>query len=192
VSYGDDFSLTIESFRGLAEHFLVKAKELCDDLMFGLNPEIDLAKVKDNLTNTQYGFSFVQHLANKLADAYLDLSTKACTTRRNGLFRENQWEWKAISLYRKKAESLLEMIAGVFETIGGQAVRLSELLSLECENGSSTECGLYVYNGFVIFITRHHKAKRSTNREFNVVRFLWVRGGLVWLSSSISSTFGGS
>ena len=52
VSYGDDFSLTMESFRGLAEHFLTKAEELCDDLMFGLNPVIDLAKVKDDLTNT--------------------------------------------------------------------------------------------------------------------------------------------
>jgi hypothetical protein len=49
VSYGDDFSLTMESFRGLAEHFLLKAEELCDDLMFGLNPVIDLAKVKDDL-----------------------------------------------------------------------------------------------------------------------------------------------
>lgn len=59
VSYEDDFSLIMKSFRELAKHFLVKAKELCDDLMFGLNPVIDLAKVKDNLTNTYYGFSFV-------------------------------------------------------------------------------------------------------------------------------------
>jgi hypothetical protein len=179
VSYGDDFSLTMESFRGLAEHFLVKAEELCDDLMFGLNPVIDLAKVKDDLTNTHYGFSFVQHPVNKLADAYLDLSAKACTTRRNGLFRENRWDWKAVSFYRKKAETLLEMIAGVFQTVGGQVARVSELFSLECKNGSSTERGLYVYNGFMISVIRHHKAKRSTNREFNVVRFLSVRGGQV-------------
>jgi hypothetical protein len=59
VSYGDDFSLTIESFRGLAKYFLIKAKELCDDLMFSLNLVIDLVKVKDNLTNTYYSFSFV-------------------------------------------------------------------------------------------------------------------------------------
>jgi hypothetical protein len=179
VSYGDDFSLTMESFRGLAEHFLAKAEELCDDLMFGLSPVIDLAKVKDDLSNTQYGFSFVQHPANNLADAYLDLSTKACTTRRNGLFRDNRWDWKAIFSYRKTAESLLEMIGGVFQTDGGQVARVSELASLECGNGPSTERGLYVYNRSIIFITRHHKAKRSTNREFNVVRFLSARGGQV-------------
>ncbi|KAH9204432.1 hypothetical protein DL95DRAFT_496407 [Leptodontidium sp. 2 PMI_412] len=180
VSYGDDFSLNMESFRGLAEHFLAKAEELCDGLMFSLNPVIDLAKVKDDLTNTQYGFSFVQHPANKLADTYLDLSAKACTTRRNGLFRDNRWDWKAIFSYRKTAESLLEMIGGVFQTDGGQVARVSELASLECGNGPSTDRGLYVYNGSIIFITRHHKAKRSTNREFNVVRFLSARGGQVF------------
>jgi hypothetical protein len=38
--------------------------------------------------------SSIQIIA-KLAGAYLDLSAKACTTRRNGLFRENYWDWKA-------------------------------------------------------------------------------------------------
>jgi hypothetical protein len=180
VSYGDEFSLTMVSFRQLAEHFLSKAEALCDDLMFGLDPVIDLTKVKDDLTNTQYGFSFIQHPDNnKLADAYLDLSAKACTTRRNGLFRENRWDWKAIFSYRKKAEVLEEMISGIFHTDGGQVARVSELFSLECENGSSTERGVYAYLGFIIFLTRHHKAKRSTNREFIVVRFLSVRGGHV-------------
>lgn len=50
--YGDNFSLIIKSFRRLAKHFFVKAEDLCDDLIFSLNPVIDLAKVKDNLINT--------------------------------------------------------------------------------------------------------------------------------------------
>lgn len=52
MSYGDDFNLIIKSFRGLVKHFLIKAEELYDDLIFSLYPEIDLAKVKDDLTNT--------------------------------------------------------------------------------------------------------------------------------------------
>ena len=59
VSYRDDFTLTMESFYGLAKHFLTKAKRLCDYLIFGINPIINLSKVKDDLTNTQYGFSFI-------------------------------------------------------------------------------------------------------------------------------------
>ena len=113
VSYGDDFTLTMESFRGLAEHFLIKAKRLCDNLMFSVNPVIDLLKVKDNLINTQYSFSFIQYPANKLANAYLNLLTKAYTTRRNRLFYENRWDQRTIFLYHKKAESLQEMLTGV-------------------------------------------------------------------------------
>jgi hypothetical protein len=60
--------------------------------MFDLNPDIDLLSIKDNMVNTHHGFSFVQHPQNKLADSYLKLSSKACTTRRGGLFKNGRWE----------------------------------------------------------------------------------------------------
>ena len=41
----------MENFRGLAEHFLAIAEELCNELMLGLDPAIDLFKVKDDTTN---------------------------------------------------------------------------------------------------------------------------------------------
>lgn len=53
--------------------------------MYDLDPIVNLANVNDNFGNTQSGFSFVKHPNNRLVDAYLDLLTKACTTRCNGL-----------------------------------------------------------------------------------------------------------
>ncbi|KAK5292262.1 hypothetical protein LTR16_001987 [Cryomyces antarcticus] len=179
VCYGDSFSLTVQDFCSLVKHFLSTAEELCNSLMFDLDPVIDLAKLKDDMTNVQSGFSFVQHPDNGLADAYLDLSAKACTSRRDGLLREDRWDWKAIFLYRKKTEALEEMLAGGLHIGCGQVPRGSELFSLECQNSSSAERGSYVWNGFIIYVTRHHKAKRSTNREFNVVRLLPVQLGHV-------------
>ena len=79
-------------FRSLAKHFLSKAEALCTSLLFGLNRAVDLTKVKDDMTNTQAGFSFIQPPGNGLAQAYLDLSTQACTTARNGLFRDGGWD----------------------------------------------------------------------------------------------------
>jgi hypothetical protein len=78
----------------------------------GLDPQIDLGAVKDDMNNSQTGFSFIQHPENGLATVYVDLSIKACTTRRNGLFRENRWDWKAIARYEKKAVALEEMLLG--------------------------------------------------------------------------------
>ncbi|QGA20949.1 hypothetical protein EYB26_008659 [Talaromyces marneffei] len=66
---------------------------------------------------------------------------------------------------------------GVLYTTSGQVPQIPKLSSLEYVNGPSTERGFYVWNGSIIYLTRHHKAKRSTNREFFVVRFLPARGG---------------
>lgn len=39
--------------------------------------------------------------------------------------------------------------------------------------------GLYVYNRYIITLTRHHKAKWSTNREVFIVRYLPARAGRI-------------
>ena len=41
----------MESFRGLVDHFLLKAEELCADLLFNLDLVVNLTKIKDNITN---------------------------------------------------------------------------------------------------------------------------------------------
>ena len=177
IWHGDRFSLTMKRYRGLARHFLAKAEALSNSLMFDLRPNIDLISLKDDMMNAHSGFSFVQHPQNGLADAYLELSSKACTTRRGGLFKDGRWDWGAIFQYEKQADTLVEMLAGGLHTACGQSPRASELLGLECTNGSSTVRGICAWNGFLIYVIRHHKAKRSTNREFNVVRFLPVQLG---------------
>jgi hypothetical protein len=130
VFYNDDFILTMPQYRTLAKHFISKAAELCAELMFDLRPDINLAAVKDDMANTQCGFSFVQHPENGIAEAYLELSARACTTHRNGLFRKGQWDWKAIYLYFKKTEALEEMLSGGLRTGCGQTPRVPGLLSL--------------------------------------------------------------
>lgn len=69
------------------------------------------------------------------------------------------------------------MILGGLHIACGQVPRALELLGLECENGSFIKRGIYVWNGFIIYLTCHHKAKRSTNREFVVICFMLIRLG---------------
>jgi hypothetical protein len=145
--------------------------------MLGYCPPIKLDEIQDDLTNTQCGFSFVQHPGNKMADAYLELATRACTYRTYSLFQKGRWDHKAIYLYLKQDEDFRKLLMGILYTACGQVPRITELSSLECENGPSTERGIYVWNGSMVYLTRHHKAKRSTNWEFYVVRFLPAQGG---------------
>lgn len=178
ISHGTK-QVTMDSFRRFSEVFVDEAEDLCRELMFGVLPPVDLSQVKDEIGNTSQGFSFVHHPDNHLSEAYLELSTRACTTRRNGLLRKGRWNWKAIFLYLKKVEAFQEAVAGMCYTSGAQFPRVSELFGLECENGPTSARGFYTYNGHVFYLTRHHKAKRSTNREFYVARYLPARASRV-------------
>ena len=73
---------------------------------------------------------------------------------------------------------LEEMLLGGLYTSCGQVPRLRELLNLECENSPVSRRPLFIWNGYIIYVIRHHKAKRQINQEFYVVRFLPMRLGV--------------
>ncbi|KAL6789523.1 hypothetical protein GGI42DRAFT_347229 [Trichoderma sp. SZMC 28013] len=112
-------------------------------------PTVELTKIKDELTNSQKGYSF-----------------KECLSRRD------RWNWGAVYKYKRKEEVFRGLLGLAMHVTGGQTPRWSQLLSLWCENGEFGERNIYVYGGSMAYLIRHHKAKRSTNREFIVVRFL--------------------
>ncbi|KAF5261492.1 hypothetical protein FOXYS1_7818, partial [Fusarium oxysporum] len=177
VSHGDLLTISIGSFRQLPQALLGEASRLCAELMYDWQPPLDLTSIKDDLTNTTHGFSFVTHPRNGLVDAYLKLSLKACTSLSNPLSRRGIWDRKAVFAYWKKEEALREVLAGLLMMTGGGQPRGPDLLHILLRNCGTAERGLYVYNGFVIYLTRSHKAKRSTNREFVVARFLPIQVG---------------
>ncbi|EXL52797.1 hypothetical protein FOCG_08558 [Fusarium oxysporum f. sp. radicis-lycopersici 26381] len=171
VSYRDDIAVHMEQFRRLPKVLLVRAEALCELLMYGWKPPCDLASVKDDMANTTHEFSFVSHPKNGLAEAYLELTLKACTSQADSLSRKGRWNQKAIFEYLKKEEALRENLAGLMlMTCGGQP-RSPDLLSIRVSNHRTSERGLYIYNGYMIYVTCSHKAKRSTNRGFVVARF---------------------
>ncbi|KAM6506734.1 hypothetical protein FALCPG4_018851 [Fusarium falciforme] len=172
VSLGDEISISMGQFRRLPEHFIKEAARLCTEMMFSWDPAIDLSSIRDDMTNNEEGFSFVLHPGNKLDTAYLELCCRASRAHRHGLFRGGDWEWNAVFQYFKKDEALRAAILGGMFCAGGQLPRCTELLSLLCSNGELHPRGIYVYDRSMIYITRHHKAKRATNREFVVARFL--------------------
>ncbi|KAH7118435.1 hypothetical protein EDB81DRAFT_873174 [Dactylonectria macrodidyma] len=169
VSWGDDSSLSMQDFRGLADYFITRAEELCDELMYGFEPHFDLSKIKDDMTNTQPGYSFVMHPDNGFENIYKDLLVRACTSRTGKLAKQGQWNFKAITSYLRLMTRLEEMLGGGYLTACGQVPR-------PCATR-----GMFIWNGSVAYALQHHKAKRSTNQEFYVVRFLPIRLATVTL-----------
>jgi hypothetical protein len=174
VSNGS-LQLTMDKFRALPVYFTSRAEELCGSLMYGLEPDIDLASVKDDLANSQSGYCFVKHPANGLESAYKELLIRAYSSSKGALARDGHWRWHIVTSYLKQVTELEEMLAGGLYVEDGSCSRVRELFALECENGPFTGCGIYIWGGSVVYVARHHKAKRQTNREFYVVRFLSAR-----------------
>ncbi|KAF5975168.1 hypothetical protein FBULB1_7524 [Fusarium bulbicola] len=179
VSYGSDFSLSMEEFRGLADHFIAQAENLCDELMFGFEPNLDVNKIKDDFTNSQPGFSFVSHPDNMFDTMYQELLVQACTSCGVRLARNGHWSFRVVAWYLQKVATLEENISGGLLTACGQSPRIRDLLSLAVENSPCAIRGIFVWNGSVAYALHHHKAKRSTNQEFHVVRFLPARLSVV-------------
>jgi hypothetical protein len=171
--------VTMSDFRKLPDYFITQAEALCDRLMFGIQPSIDLSRVKDNISSSNSGHSFIKYPENGLESAYLELLVHAYTAGRTGLAQNGVWRWHAVTAYLELVNKMEEQLAGGLYTACGQTPRIRELLSLEFENGPNASCGIYAWGGYMVYVIRHHKAKRLTNREFYVVRFLPVRLGHV-------------
>ncbi|ENH74246.1 hypothetical protein FOC1_g10001889 [Fusarium oxysporum f. sp. cubense race 1] len=88
------FQITMNNFRKLADYFITQAEALCDQLMFGLHPHVDLSKIKDDMSSSKSGYSFINCPGNGLESAYLELLVHAYTAGKDGLAKDGIWEAK--------------------------------------------------------------------------------------------------
>ncbi|RBA11859.1 hypothetical protein FPRO05_14175 [Fusarium proliferatum] len=116
--------LTMDKFCELPEYFTSRAEELCGSLMYGLEPEIDLASVKDDMANSQSGYCFVKHPANGLESAYKELLIRAYSSSKGALARDGHWRWSEVMAYLKQVTQLEEMLAGGVYMEGGSCPRV--------------------------------------------------------------------
>jgi hypothetical protein len=100
----DDTSISMTEFRNFSHSLVQRAEALCDVLMFGWLPSVNLSQIKDDMSNTACGYSFLEHPDNDLSTAYLALSTRACTAQGDGLLCGDRWDLKAVSEYLKMSE----------------------------------------------------------------------------------------
>ncbi|KNB04657.1 hypothetical protein FOXG_06708 [Fusarium oxysporum f. sp. lycopersici 4287] len=177
LSWNGNQRLSMVDFRGLACKVLRSVTASCSRLMYDWEPtHLDLSLIRDNLSTTTPGYSFVSDPVNQLTDAYPELLLRACISPVDGLLQEqgqNQstWDAKAARAYLEAHDDHLKGLMVLCNFDGGQCARITELLTLECFNTASRERGIGLWDGKMCSIIRHHKARLATNNEFYVVRF---------------------
>ena len=164
--------MTMEQLRCLGKTALGRARRSMDRLLYGLDPNISLDDLQDKMSSHRQGYYFVKESANGLDGAYLELLSKACLHPGDGLMSAEVWKLDAVRRFLKQESSLLTNIMLMMYLRGGQAPRTTEFLSIECWNGPTTSRGIYIHRGSLVYVTRHSKARRMTNHEFHIARYL--------------------
>jgi hypothetical protein len=168
----DDGQLSMNQVRALSNTAFDSATSCMGRLMYGLRPRLQLDHIRDCMSNQKQGYSFMLDPANNLERAYLELSSRACLDPVDGLMVGDGWNYKSVHRYLEEEEKLLLQLMLILYLCGGQAPRSTELFSIEHCNGATTSRGLYTHQGAICFVTRHSKARHSTNQEFQVARYL--------------------
>lgn len=168
----DAGKLNMGQFRELGHDALQSATLSFNRIMRGFKGTLQLDNIRDKLSNHTEGYSFVHDPANALQAAYIDLCSHVCLDSKDGLLLGDQWDMSAVDRYLEEEKNLLIQLMLLMFLRGGQSPRSTELLSLEHRNDSGNSRGIYIYNKSVVYVTRHWKARQSTNREFHVVRYL--------------------
>ncbi|KAH6874606.1 hypothetical protein B0T10DRAFT_541130 [Thelonectria olida] len=123
----DNFRISMAEFRLLSDYIIEQTTRLCYELMFDWEASVNLAEVKDDMTNTENDFSFIKHPENNLQHAYLELCERACTARRDSFSRRGRWNWQAVFKYVEKEEALREFLGLGVLMLGGQGPRWPDL-----------------------------------------------------------------
>lgn len=168
----EDGILTMNQFRALGYRALNLVQETIGEFMGAFRPTINLSLLRDRISEHRHGYSFVQEPKNDISSAYLNFANRICADTNSGLMTKNGWNMRSVRQLLRKEEMLLEQIMLMMYLRGGQASRTTEFFSLRCWNGESTSRGVYVHEGSILYVTRHSKARRATNREFQVARYL--------------------
>lgn len=101
-----------------------------------------------------------------------ELSRLACLATVDGLMAEKDWDRNAVSRYLKLYDDFQNLLMLLIFLFGGQVPRGTYLLAVEHCNSPFNRRGICIYSGTVIIINTVNKARRSTNREFYMVRVL--------------------
>jgi len=171
VSWADG-SLTMTQFREIGRGALKHAASCCDRLMYHWSPSCDISSLRDKLSDMSYGYSFVTDSANGLTDAYLELSRRACLSDVGGLMADENWDTHAVRQYLDLQREFQGSIMVLISLFGGQMPRGTDLLAVAHCNSAANRRGVFIYEGKIAIMTQVNKARRATNREFYVVRYL--------------------
>lgn len=159
--------LHLDDWRRLIRSQLADAgRILNNDLLLGSGrPGLTPGRLKDVMTETRPGFSFVADRRNTISPDWLIRQTQV---RR--LLTEGAWSGAAVSRYLGAATDFLEKMLLLVHLTGGLPARAPEIISLQHCNGEGRR-NVFIHDGQVLLLTGYHKTLYAAGSRL-VARFL--------------------
>ncbi|KIW21953.1 uncharacterized protein PV07_12646 [Cladophialophora immunda] len=118
----DDHGLHMDQFRGFARSLSDSATDWYNQLMHQWQPDVSLGGIRDSFSNNTPGYSFVYDSANRLNDAYLQLSTRVCGMGPAALIQNGEWDLPAIIEYLQLHDRGLHALGGAMAVSDGECL----------------------------------------------------------------------
>ncbi|CAN9443013.1 unnamed protein product [Alternaria alternata] len=177
--------IQLSAFQAMVAGVLQKAEDyLWEELLWtptrGDRFQIPLAKIQDNVTFSQRGYSFLSHPQNNLTGCWeATLSKMLQSPQGRKLYNTNSSAWKPqlVRRYLRRVERFLEYLLFLTHVTGGQPARGTEVTTTRFRNGYVQDRNIYVIDGQVVFISRYHKSQAMWDKPKVIARFLPWRVG---------------
>lgn len=181
----DGQTITMMAFRGWVQSHVQRTYDNLRSLLRGFTPAsidltqpFDLHDVRDRHVNSDHQYCFRHEPLNNLKDRWIELSRHLRATVSNhpdSLYRADQagLNLEAVEAYLDEHLSFLRWdLLPTCHTTGGSPARGPEISSVKVFNPSADIFrNVFLYNGYVCFLTEYHKARDRTNHAFYVARF---------------------
>jgi hypothetical protein len=150
-------------FGGMVRGAIGEAEDmLWRDLMWSTREqrfEIPLDGLKDDVTWTKRGVSFVDNANNGLQDKREWMTRRALADARGEkMWKGKAWSKPEVRKYLRKVDRFRELLLFYVHIAGGQPARGTEITSIRFRNGFQQDRNVFAIQGYMVIVTRYHKS----------------------------------
>lgn len=171
---GHDRKFKLSEFCETHRKAIKLVQERVDEMMLGLEVNINMDEIQDDLTCRKAGWSFIQDTKNKLADIWKMLADKLRSSSFRGkpFVKGTDWQIDTCTAYLDAGIDLSKLTFTASHFSGGLPGRGTEIATIRCVNTTLAIRNVFFRSGQMIIIISYNKARASNNYAFYIVRYL--------------------
>jgi hypothetical protein len=171
---GHDTKFKLSEFCATHCKAIKLVRERVDEMMLGLEVDLDADEIQDDLTCRKAGWSFIQDAKNKLADTWERLADtlRSSSFRGKPFIKGTNWQVDTCIAYLNAGTDLSKLTFAASHLSGGLPGRGTEIATIRYINTTLAVRNVFFRGGQIIIIISYNKARASNNYAFYIVRYL--------------------